>query len=226
MVANKIRWTKRSGHKSSKAKRPGSAKRHKTAELEIHDTQPIEPEYLPPGSAFRYYKDWVVQDIVLAPLNTRYRLKVYKTPDGHYVAGKLPANLQDSHFGPALIRFVLYQYYHCHVTQPLLLEQLHETGVDISAGHLNKLLIEEKDRFHLEKDQVLATGLEVSRYINVDDTGARHQGKNGYCTYIGNAEFCFFESTQSKSRINFLKLLRAGHSDYCLNIDAIRETSF
>ncbi len=158
---------------------------------------------------------------MLAPLNTRYRLKVYETPDGDYVAGKLPANLQDSHFGPALIRFILYQYYHCHVTQPLLIEQLHETGVDISAGHLNRLLIEEKDRFHLEKDQILATGLEVSRYINVDDTGARHQGKNGYCTHIGNELFCIFESTQSKSRINFLRLLRAGHSDYCLNIDAI-----
>jgi hypothetical protein len=85
---------------------------------------------------------------------------VYETPDGGYVSGKLPANLQDRHFGPALIRFVPYQYYHCHVTQPLLLEQLHEIGIDISAGHLNKLLIEEKDRFHLEKDQILATGLE------------------------------------------------------------------
>jgi hypothetical protein len=146
---------------------------------------------------------------------------VYETPDGSYVSGKLPANLQDGHFGPTLIRFVLYQYYHCHVTQPLLLEQLHEIGVDISAGHLNTLLIEEKDRFHLEKDQILATGLEVSSYINVDDTGARHKGQNGYCTHIGNEQFSFFESTQSKSRINFLKLLRAGHSDYHLNLDAI-----
>jgi hypothetical protein len=208
-------------HKASKNKRPGSAKRHKTGELEIHDTKPIEPEYLPPGSAFRYYKDWVVQDLVISPLNTRYRLKVYETPDGSYVMGKLPANLHDRHFGPVLIRFILYQCYHCHVTQPLLLEQLHEIGVDISAGHLNKLLIEGKDRFHLEKDQILATGLEVSRYINVDDTGARHKGKNGYCTHIGNELFSFFKSTQSKSRINFLKLLRAGHSDYCINIDAI-----
>jgi hypothetical protein len=208
-------------HKSSKAKRPGSAKKHKTAELEIHDTKPIEPEYLPPGSTFRCYKDWVVQDLKLQPHNIRYRLKVYETPDGGYVSGKLPINLHDRHFGPALIRFVLYQYYHCHVTQPLLLEQLHEIGIDISAGHLNKLLIEEKDRFHFEKDQILATGLELSSYINVDDTGARHQGKNGYCTHIGNELFSFFESTQSKSRINFLQLLRAGHSDYCLNIDAI-----
>lgn len=207
--------------KGSKGKRAGSAKRPKTAQLEIHDTAPIEPECIPPGSTFRYYKDWVVQDLKLQPFNIRYRLKVYETPNGAYVSGKLPANLNNSHFGPELIRFVLYQYYHCHVTQPLLLEQLHEMGSDISAGQLNRLLIEEKDRFHSEKDRILATGLEVSSYINVDDTGARHMGRNGYCTYVGNKWFSCFESTQSKSRINFLKLLRAGHSDYCLNFDAI-----
>jgi hypothetical protein len=60
-------------------------------------------------------------------------------------------------------------------------------------------------------------GLRVSRHIHVDDTGARHQGKNGYCTHIGNDWFAWFESTQSKSRINFLQLLRGGHVDYVLN---------
>jgi len=208
-------------HKSSKAKRAGSEKRHKTAELEIHEVKPIEPEHIPPGSVFRYYKDWVVQELKLEPYNIRYRLKVYQTPGGGYVIGKLPANLEDRHYGPPLIRFILYQHYHCHVTQPLLLEQLHEMRIDISAGQLNNILIEDKDRYHLEKDRILASGLEVSRYINVDDTGARHKGKNGYCTHIGNELFSFFESTESKSRINFLKLLRAGHSDYYIHMDAI-----
>ena len=208
-------------HKSSKSKRAGSAKRHKNAELKIHEVKPIEPEYIPPGSFFRYYKDWVVQDIKLEPYNIRFRLKVYETPSGGYVMGKLPANLEDRHYGPLLIRFILYQHYHCHVTQPLLLEQLYEMGIDISAGQLNNILIEGKDRFHMEKDQILAAGLEVSRYINVDDTGARHKGKNGYCTHIGNELFSFFESTESKSRINFLKLLRSEHSDYFINMDAI-----
>jgi hypothetical protein len=35
-----------------------------------------------------------------------------------WVTGKLPAYLNGKHFGPTLIRFILYQYYHCHVTQP------------------------------------------------------------------------------------------------------------
>jgi hypothetical protein len=115
----------------------------------------------------------------------------------------------------------LYQYHHCGVTQPLLLEQLHEFGVDISKGTLSNILIESKQDFHKEKDRILAVGLEVSNYINVDDTGARHNGKNGYCTHIGNESFSWFESTESKSRINFLKLMRAGHSDFAINMDAI-----
>ena len=94
-------------------------------------------------------------------------------------------------------------------------------GIDISAGQLNNLLIEEKERFHQEKDRILSVGLEVSAYINVDDTGARHQGKNGYCTHIGNESFSWFESTGSKSRINFLKLMRAGHSDFAITMDAV-----
>jgi hypothetical protein len=213
---------KKSGSSKNKnRKRPGSKKRSKTAKLKIHNTKPIEPDEIPDGSDFRYYKDFVVQDIVIQPFNTKFRLKVYETPDGGYVSGTLPPHLNGKHFGPTVIRFILYQYYHCHVTQPLLLEQLDEIGVDISAGQLNNLLIEEKDRFHREKDRILAVGLEVSDYINVDDTGARHQGKNGYCTHIGNESFSWFESTGSKSRINFLKLMRAGHSDFAINMDAV-----
>ena len=102
-----------------------------------------------------------------------------------------------------------------------MLEQLHELGIDISTGKLNNILIENKERFLQEKDQILAVGLQVSSYVNVDDTGARHQGQNGYCTHIGNESFSWFESTESKSRINFLKLLHAGHSDYLINMDAI-----
>lgn len=212
---------KKSKTKNSKTKRPGSKKRHKTAQLEIHDTKPVEPEHIPDGSEFRYYKSFVVQDLKIEAHNIRYRLKVYETPEGGYISGQLPEYLNGGHFGSVLIRFILYQYHHCHVTQPLLLEQLYELGIDISKGQLSNILIENKDRYHKEKDSILAVGLQVSSYINVDDTGARHQGKNGYCTHIGNESFSWFESTASKSRINFLKLMRAGHSDCVINMDAI-----
>ena len=69
----------------------------------------------------------------------------------------------------------------------------------------------------------------MSTYINVDDTGARHAGKNGYCTHIGNELFAFFESTSSKSRLNFLQLLRKGHGDYVITdegLEYIKRQSF
>jgi hypothetical protein len=209
------------GKKKSRGKRPGSKKKPKTVNIEIHDTKPIEPENIPAGSWFKGYNDFVVQGLRIKTHNVCYRLKTYETPDGKYICAKLPEYLNGKHFDPELISYILYQHHHCGVTQPLLLEQLHEFGIDISKGTLNNILIEGKDDFHNEKDRILAQGLKVSSYINVDDTGARHKGKNGYCTHIGNESFSWFESTESKSRINFLKLLRAGHSDSVINMDAI-----
>ena len=59
-------------------------------------------------------------------------------------------------------------------------------------------------------------GLEVSSYIGVDDTGARHQGRNGYCTAIGNDLFACFTSTDSKSRLNFLEVLHGSQRLYAI----------
>jgi hypothetical protein len=202
-------------------RRPGSAKRRKTEELELHETRRIAPEVVPEGSTFKGYNDYIVQDLQIQSHNICYRLEKWKAPDGRYLVGQLPESVKDSHFGPTLVGFILYQYYHGHVTQPLLLEQLWEYGIEISAGQLSRLLTEDKESFHEEKAAMLATGLQVSRYVQVDDTGARHQGRNGYCTHIGNEWFAWFESTESKSRINFLKLLRAGRADYVLNADAL-----
>ena len=48
--------------------------------------------------------------------------------------GVLP--VEGAHFGANLITYILDQYHHAQVTEPLLLEQLGEYGIDISAGPL------------------------------------------------------------------------------------------
>ena len=93
-------------------------------------------------------------------------------------------------------------------------------GIEISAGQLNNILIENKEIFHSEQQQVLRVGLETAAYVHTDDTGARHQGKNGYCTVIGNQWFAYFKSSRSKSRQNFLETLQGGGLRYVLNDDA------
>lgn len=211
---------KDSDKKPSDEKRPGSEKREKTGELKIDKTVSIPPKDIPEGSVFKGYKEFVTQGIIMQPHNILYLLERWETPDGSYVEGELPPYVK-GHFDPSLISYIQYQYFQCHVTQPLLLEQLREFEIDISSGQISRILIEGHDDFHGEKDEILSTGLQISSYINVDDTGARHKGNNGFCTHIGNNLFAWFGSTESKSRINFLELLGAGKNEYMLNADAI-----
>jgi len=205
--------------KNDADKRPGSAKKSKTAQLEIHETVTLIPEGIGKGWTFKGFSEVVVQGLVIEPHNTKYRRGRWLTPDGETVIAPLPAGIS-GHFSPTLISYIQHQYFACRVTQPLLLEQLREIGIDISSGQINDILINDKDSFHEEKAGILAAGLKVSSFVQTDDTGARHEGKNGFCTCISNDLFAFYTSTGSKSRINFLELLRAGHSDYLINADA------
>ena len=94
-------------------------------------------------------------------------------------------------------------------------------GVSISKRQVMRLLIAGQDGFLTEARDVLRVGLETAAWISVDDTGARHAGKNGFCTQIGNDDFTWFGTRPSKSRLNFLDLLRAGHTDYVINQAAL-----
>jgi hypothetical protein len=48
-----------------------------------------------------------------------------------------------------------------------------------------------------------------------------NKAANGFCTQIGNDSFAWFGTTKSKSRLNFLDLLRAGCIDYIINDAAL-----
>ena len=209
-----MKKTQPGGKRRLKAKNGLDLKRNqKQKKLEIHEDKIFQPEYIPEGSRFKGYRDFIVQDLVIGNWNIRCRRAGYETPDGGYVTGKIPAHISQSHFGSTLTAFILYQYYHSHVTQPLIPEQLKEYGIDISSGMINRIITENKEQYHEEKEKILSAGLKFSGHINVDDTGARHNGENGYCTYTGNEFFAWFKSTESKGRFSFLQLLQGRQND-------------
>ena len=51
------------------------------------------------------------------------------------------------------------------------------------------VLIAGKQSFLEEARSGLRAGLQSATRITVDDTAARHQATNGFCTQIGNARF-------------------------------------
>ncbi len=194
------------GKTDPKKKRPGSAKRKKTIDLKIDETLPLYLDDLPDGSRLEGYRDFVVQDLVVKTYNVRYRRAVYRLPDGSLRVAPRPDGI-DAHFGVGLREHVLWQVHQNHVTQGRLLEELHELGIDISAGQISNILLQGHDAFHAEKDELLPVAREISDHLHCDDTSARHRGKPAVCTHIGNEWFASFTTTDSKSRLNFLRLL-------------------
>ncbi len=191
-----------------------------SANLAIDEERVITVGPLPPGSRFKGYADFLVQDLMLRPHVVRIRRERWIRPEGQTVMASMPADVT-GHFGPELRRFVLVQFHQGQVTVPRLVAQLRAIGIQISKRQILRLLNEGQDAFRSEARDVLRAGLASAAWISVDDTGARHRGRNGTCTQIGNDHFAAFATTASKSRLNFLTLLRAGHGDYVINAEAL-----
>src|SRR5438105_11020003 len=95
----------------------------------------------------------------LFPYTTLFRSRArYDLPGGGSVLAPFPAGVlpvAGGHFGASLVVYILDQYHQAGVTEPVLLQQPWEYGIDISVGQLHRLLTENKDSFHQEKAEVL-----------------------------------------------------------------------
>jgi len=205
--------TKRAAGKTGKKRRRGGKS------LKI-DAEVVLPVAAPEGSRFKGYEDHIVQDLVFRVHTVRYRRQRWVTPDGKTLIAPLPDGVVGG-FGPGLRCYLLAHYHQGQMTIPRLGDLLNDVGLAISQRQIGRLLNDGHDGFHAEAMAVLRRGLETARWISVDDTGARHKNKNGHCTQIGNDLFCFFATSFSKSRRNFLQILRADHGDYIINQAAL-----
>lgn len=204
-----------SGEKAE-GKRPGSAKRSKKGMVKIDEERIIEPAQVPLGARFNGYRDYDVQELLITAHTIRFKLAEYVSAEGSTVVGQLPVEYE-GHYGPTMKAFILYQHHQCRVPQHLIHEQLKAFNIEISTGQVNRILMTANTAFEAEQTAVLRSGLESGSYIHTDDTGARHQGRNGYCTVVGNELFAYFKSSNHKSRKNYLKLMRHPFEDYVLN---------
>jgi len=176
----------------------------------------IAAESVPVGSRFKGYSEFKVQDLKLVVKETTYKLEVWQTPDGQVVRAQLPKQFRGKHFGPEL-RTLIINLYAQGMTEPSIYDFLEGVGVDISPGQINHILLDNAEDFAEVSEAILQAGLSEAPYIRTDDTGARHEHKNGYCTHIGGEYFAYYKTSFSKSRKNFFKILCQGRERYRIN---------
>src|SRR3954454_24741610 len=145
----------------------------------------------PPGSRRKGYEPYTIQDLVLSSRVVRYRRERWVTPDGRELVAPLPPEVA-GHFGPGVVRYILMQHVQGQVTVERLLVQLRALGIRIAKGQLVALLSARKDAFHAETDAILEAGLATARWVTVDDTGARHAGRDQHTTHVGDDRFAWF----------------------------------
>ena len=175
---------------------------------------------VPPGSRFKGYKTVVRRDLVLVAEVVRYKRERWVTPEGQTIIAPLPAGIAGG-YGPGVRRFCLALHTQGQVTTERLTDLLNGIGLSISKREVVRLLTADLEPFAQEDRAILQAGLVSSPYITVDDTGARHARRPAVTTQIGGERFCVFRTSRSKSRLNFLSLLRAGCEDYVVNDAAL-----
>jgi hypothetical protein len=138
----------------------------------IIDDQVIKAAAVPEGSCFKGHEPFLVQDLMISARATRSLRERWITPDGRTILAPLPEGI-DGHFGPELRRFVLMHYHQGQSTLPRLTALLRSVGVSISKRQVQRLLTDKQQDFVSEAQAVLRAGLQTSRYVSADDTGAR-----------------------------------------------------
>ncbi|MGF9764322.1 transposase, partial [Microvirga sp. 0TCS3.31] len=192
-------------------RRPGRGAKRDRVTREV--TLQVE---VPPGSRFKGYKTVVCRELVVVAEAVRYKRERWVTPEGQTLIAPLPEGIAGG-FGPGVRRFCLALHTQGQVTTERLTDLLNGIGLSISKREVVRLLTSDLEAFAQEDRAILQAGLVSSPYITVDDTGARHARRPGVTTQIGGERFCVFRTSRSKSRLNFLTLLRGGCEDYVVN---------
>lgn len=217
---------KTSTNYSSEAERRTRKKRRRRSKREsitIDRTEilPVDRANLPPDAEFKGYEDVVVQDIILRTDNVKFRKEIfYSAAEGKSYRAEMPSGYSGA-FGPAVRALVMVLYYGGTMSEPKILDLLHDVGTDISAGQLSNMLIKGQEAFHEEKDAIYKAGLESSTYQHIDDTSTKVNGENAYCYILCNPLYTVYHTTPRKDRLTVIDVLWNGRTQYRLNDEAM-----
>jgi hypothetical protein len=188
----------------------GHRKSSKVDKIEVNREEKlmVEWSHLPADAQFKGYEPVVIQDIQLKTDNVRFLKEKYYSPSQQqsYLA-ELPVGYEGE-FGPGIRSLVLSLYYGSDMSEPKIVEFLHNIGVLISEGQISNLLIKKNEPWHEEKRDIYLAGLASSSWQHSDETGTPVNGDNQYCHVVGNPLYTAYFTRPGKDRLTIIGLLQ------------------
>ena len=180
----------------------------KKIEVNREEKLMVARRHLPADAQFKGYEPVVIQDIQLQTNNVRFlKEKFYSPSQQRTYLAQLPAGY-DGEFGPGIRSLVLTLYYGSEMTEPKIVEFLHNVGVLISEGQLSNLLIKKNEPWHQEKREIYRAGLASGSWQHSDETGTRVNGQNQHCHVVGNPLYTAYFTRPGKDRLTLIGLLQ------------------
>ncbi len=200
---------KASGEGGSKCKK----KQKGSVKIDIEKRCYIEDkEQLPEDAHFLRFDELISQDIKLVRSNTKYLLEVYYSASTQKTYRANVPEDYTGYFSTATKSFIQVLTHVCDVTNSKLLQLLNTCGISICSSSISNILLEDKDIFINEKQDILKAGL-LNSYCGADSTGSKERGKRLYTQIICNAYFTIFSSMPTKSRLDILSVLQGEPKD-------------
>ncbi|MDI9395664.1 MAG: transposase [Euryarchaeota archaeon] len=225
----KIRGSKKNENISSEKERQkrqfskDKESKSKLDKIEIHRTETCEVDrsVLPSDAYSKGYRDVIIQDISIKPVNTKYRIEIFYSPSEQKTySGKLPGYIKGE-FGPGIKSLIITLNHVANVSEPKIHEFLENVGIHISRSTISRILTKDIDIFHQEKAEIFQEGLKSSPYQQIDDTGARVNGVNHYTQILCNPYYTAYFTVRNKNRETILDVLLCGkEKTYCFNEEA------
>lgn len=169
---------------------------------------------------FKGYQSVIVQEIEIHPDNIEFKKEVYYSPlmKKTFIAS-LPLGYQGE-FGPNIKALVLSLHSESKMTEPAIVNFLRNHGVMISAATVSRIITDNHEQFHQEKADIIQAGLPSTIYQQMDDTGARVNGKNHYTHVLCNEHYTAYFTRPNKDRLTILEILSQGLLTFCFNESA------
>jgi hypothetical protein len=208
-----------------KPKSKGWSKGSKKDQVKIDRqvTVPVERE-LPPDARLMCYRKVVIQDVILKTDNVAYLLERYYSPSlNKYYDASLPDGVRGSQFGYNLKALTAVLYFSCRVTENKICRLLNEVGISISEGQISNIITKENhEELAAEKHAIFETGMLNTKFIQTDETGARHRGENYYAHVMCNPRFSCYFIRPDKKRETIMNIFGLGEGE-CLDIPLISD---